>query len=46
MLEMAGFVVEARETKILYEFNSEKYTGEWVGNKRHGKGLLVLQDGS
>ena len=35
-----------RETRILYEYNNEKYTGEWCGDKRHGKGKLVLPDGS
>ena len=46
MLEIAGFSREKREMRILYDYNNERYTGEWCGEKRHGKGRLVLPDGS
>ena len=46
MLEKSKKKPVLREEQVLTDKNSEKYTGEWCGTERHGKGKLVLKDGS
>ena len=46
MLAEAGVQPEKRPTQILQTRNKEQYTGEWYGSKRHGRGKMVLLDGS
>ena len=46
MLESSGLTPVFCEEKGLTDDNSKKYTGEWSGTRRHGKGKLVLRDGS
>ena len=46
MLDSSGLTPEAREEQVLSDKNMEKYTGEWCEANRHGKGKMVLLDGS
>ena len=46
MLDSSGLTLEAREEQVLSDKNMEKYTGEWSESNRHGKGKMVLLDGS
>mmetsp|Transcript_25523 Transcript_25523/g.34112 ORF Transcript_25523/g.34112 Transcript_25523/m.34112 type:complete len:101 (-) Transcript_25523:654-956(-) len=45
MIEESGLAVKEKE-EVVMEMTKIKYTGEWAGTMRHGRGTQIWADGA